>query len=120
MRVLVCGGRGYSDAERVCHALECLAPSLVIHGASSGADRIAGRWAIDRGVPSAAFEASWDFYRARVGAGKGNPAGPIRNASMLKFGQPDLVLAFPGDRGTADMVRKAEAAGIEVRKIGWG
>jgi hypothetical protein len=27
------------------------------------------------------------------------------------------VLAFPGGRGTADMVRQARAAGVEVREI---
>ena len=28
-----------------------------------------------------------------------------------------LVIAFPGGRGTADMVRRAKAAGIPVREI---
>jgi UDP-N-acetylmuramoylalanine-D-glutamate ligase len=30
---------------------------------------------------------------------------------------PDLVVAFPGGPGTADMVKKAEAAGRKVLKI---
>lgn len=28
--------------------------------------------------------------------------------------QPELVVAFPGGKGTADMVRKAKQAGLEV------
>jgi hypothetical protein len=32
--------------------------------------------------------------------------------------RPDFVLAFPGGRGTADMVRKALAAGVVVRRAG--
>jgi len=35
---------------------------------------------------------------------------------MLDKGQPDLVLAFPGGNGTADMIRRAEAANIPVKR----
>jgi len=44
----------------------------------------------------------------------GRKAGPIRNQQMLDEGKPNLVVAFPGGRGTADIVRRARAAGIEV------
>jgi predicted Rossmann-fold nucleotide-binding protein len=33
---------------------------------------------------------------------------------MLAEGRPDAVIAFPGGKGTADMVRKARAAGLPV------
>jgi len=33
---------------------------------------------------------------------------------MLKDGRPDIVLAFPGGTGTADMMRRARAAGVRV------
>ena len=36
---------------------------------------------------------------------------------MLDEGKPDLVIAFPGGRGTADMVRKANRAGVKVVEI---
>lgn len=32
-------------------------------------------------------------------------------------GKPDLVVAFPGGSGTADCVRRAKAAGVEVLVI---
>lgn len=32
-------------------------------------------------------------------------------------GKPDLVVAFPGGRGTADMVKRARAAGVEVIEV---
>ena len=44
---------------------------------------------------------------------RGRAAGHIRNQQMLDEGRPHLVVAFPGGRGTADMVRRARAAGIE-------
>jgi hypothetical protein len=33
---------------------------------------------------------------------------------MLKEGHPDLVVAFPGGKGTAGMIALARAAGIPV------
>lgn len=53
--------------------------------------------------------ADWD--------GLGRKAGPIRNQRMLDEGKPDLVVAFPGDKGTADMVRRARTASLEVLEI---
>lgn len=52
------------------------------------------------------FRADWEQC--------GRQAGPLRNARMLAEGRPDAVIAFPGGKGTADMVRKARAAGLPV------
>lgn len=41
-------------------------------------------------------------------------AGLARNQRMLEQCSPSAVIAFPGGRGTADMVRRAEAAGLPV------
>lgn len=112
MRVLVCGGRDYADYKRLSDVLGELYGSapfeVLIHGAASGADRLAGEWADQHGVPELPVPAQWGRY--------GNRAGPIRNAHMLNA-KPDLVVAFPGGRGTADMVRQARRAGVEVREI---
>jgi hypothetical protein len=35
---------------------------------------------------------------------------------MLKEA-PDLVIAFPGGKGTADMIRKARKAGIQIVEV---
>ena len=40
---------------------------------------------------------------------------PMRNQRMIAEGAaPDFVIAFPGGLGTADMVERAKAAGVEV------
>ena len=49
---------------------------------------------------------------------QGKAAGILRNMKMLAEEVPDLVLAFPGGRGTDDMVRRSQRAGIEVRMPG--
>lgn len=113
MRVLVCGGRDFSDKVAVWGWLQALHLSrgigMVIHGGASGADRLAAEWAKAEGVPATAYPASWKQH--------GRAAGPIRNHQMLTFGQPDVVVAFPGGRGTADMVRRARGAGIKVVEV---
>lgn len=136
-RVLVCGGRDYGvtdetlrrastdsvrlaalKAERlrcvgkVHEVLAPLAPDVVIHGGATGADSLAGRWALDNAVEQSVFsvsKADWDKH--------GKAAGPLRNARMLAEGKPNLVVAFPGGRGTEDMKRRARAAGVEVREV---
>ncbi|MGC2688682.1 MAG: SLOG family protein [Pseudolabrys sp.] len=105
MRVIVCGGRNYTDAEAIYAALDLLRPEVVISGCQTGADTIALNWASERRVETAKYPYRVDFGRS---------GGPKRNQQMLEEGKPDLVLAFPGGRGTADMVRRAKEAGIRV------
>lgn len=107
--VLCTGGRDFRDEKALWAALDRIHAKtpivLIITGSCSGADAIAERWAT-------AMHCSIDRYRAAWS--RGRCAGPERNARMIRYGQPDLVLAVPGGRGTADCVRQAEAAGIRV------
>ena len=80
--------------------------TLIIHGGASGADRLAGAWANQNGVNVVEYKARWKQF------GKG--AGPIRNRQMLDEGKPDLVVAFKGDRGTANMIKQADDRGVKV------
>jgi hypothetical protein len=112
--VLVCGGRDYDDVKavlRVLNAIHRETPiSLLVTGGASGADRHAETWAHLAGVRVAVYPADWKAH--------GRAAGPIRNAQMLALEAPRLVVAFPGGRGTADMVRKATDAGVSVQIVG--
>lgn len=112
MRVLVTGGRDFSDRKLLFETLDRLHSthvfSVLIHGDASGADRLAGEWAAAAGVRVEAHPAEWKKH--------GRAAGPIRNSMMLEE-KPGLVIAFPGGKGTADMVRKAKAAGLTVVMI---
>ena len=105
MKVLVCGGRDFNDAEAVHKALAAAHPSIIIHGGASGADALADAWARKRGIPVVVFRAEWGKH--------GRAAGPIRNRRMAEQ-QPDLVLAFPGGRGTANMIALATEKGLTV------
>jgi hypothetical protein len=132
MRVLVCGGRDFGDLTIATHlhnghklkeqkyaehtfihrTLDALLPDdcVVIQGRARGVDTAAEQWAWQRsGRTSEPFPADWDKY--------GKSAGYIRNAKMLSIGKPDLVVAFPGGKGTAMMIDLARKAGVEVKEI---
>ena len=104
-RVLVCGGRSFQAGRAVHKALNELRPSEVIAGDATGADALALDCAKLCGIPARKHWADWQRH--------GDRAGPIRNAEMLKA-EPDLVLAFPGGKGTEDMVRQARKVGVRV------
>lgn len=109
VRVLVCGGRDYADSIHVCDVLGALHAeypiSLLIEGGAQGADALARAWAESLKVDHVTERADWT---------QGGQAGPIRNQRMLDLWRPDLVVAFPGGRGTADMKTKARRAGVCV------
>jgi hypothetical protein len=84
---------------------------LLIHGGARGADRLADRFAKAHGWHVDEYLADWKTH--------GKRAGPIRNQRMLDEGRPQLVVAFPGGRGTADMVDRARAAGVSVRVVSY-
>jgi hypothetical protein len=124
MRILVCGGRDYKNYEAIARAIEAALPpsnesvagawlppmdTVLIHGGAPGADLLADKWAVTNWVKIEEFKADWGLH--------GKAAGPIRNQKMIDEGKPDVVVAFPGGRGTADMVRRARAAKIKVIEI---
>lgn len=110
-RLLITGGRDFTDADVIREAILDIEtrPDLVIHGDSAGADRVAGGIAEELGLDIWKFPAKWHIY--------GRSAGMRRNSQMLREGRPTHVLAFPGGRGTENMVMQAAKAGIPVRRI---
>ena len=126
MNILVCGGRDFSGLdegiEYIYAYLSRLLPEVGLEkkdiqwitGCAKGADQIP--YIIYYGDPGwkglLEFPAKWRTY--------GKSAGYIRNKQMLEEGKPSLVFAFPGGKGTENMVRLAKKAGdvlvVEVGK----
>ena len=71
-----------------------------------GGDEGAAEWGKSEDLKVLAFPANWQK--------PGKAAGPIRNRQMIEQGKPDIVIAFPGGRGTANMVLQSMHAGIPV------
>lgn len=112
MKILVCGGREYADKARMFAVLDKIRAdhliSHVIHGAARGADSLADAWALARGIQTVSCKANWAIH--------GNGAGHIRNAAMLGL-YPELVIAFPGGKGTASMVLQARTRKVPVMEV---
>lgn len=123
MRLLVCGGRDFKDVPLLWRTLDDLRDKtpepgirLVIDGASDdvtgpyvGADYWAHQWALARNIPTVRQHAKWRE--------QGRAAGPIRNEEMFERHQPEHVVAFPGGRGTANMIKVAEDGEIVVQHV---
>jgi hypothetical protein len=120
MRLLVCGSRTWTDRPRLWQVLDRLVTAhgdgqgVLIEGDARGADRLAGQLARERGWRLERYPADWTR--------QGKAAGLRRNTRMLQQGRPDLVVAFTvgplaASRGTADMVRRAQEAGVPVQVI---
>ena len=113
MRILVCGGRNFTDQALLNKTLDdahLAGPiTTLIHGTARGADSLADEWAASHGVVVAPYAPDWGRF--------GSAAGPMRNRRMLEQGRPQLVIAFPGNRGTRDMIKQAQQAGVPVLEI---
>jgi len=130
MRILVCGGRDFGHVRRTApleeeppHVLRAIEEYKFIHsaldeiikagsnitiisGGATGADSAVIDFAHIYFHPYEVYKADWNKY--------GKAAGFIRNKQMLEEGRPDLVVAFPGGKGTAMMVMLAKKDGVEV------
>lgn len=112
MRILVCGGRDFDRGDVLERVLDEVHKNkevtLVIQGCAKGADTLGWLWARKKGIELWSFRADWKHH--------GNAAGPLRNQKMIDEGKPELIVAFPtkNSRGTWDMVRRAEKAGIKT------
>lgn len=113
MKICVCGGRNYAEYKVLSKVLnearQIYGTFTLVHGDARGADTMAKNWAISHEVEYIAYPAQWDEF--------GNAAGYIRNRQMLEQGF-DLLIAFPGGRGTANMISITNQAGIPVLEIG--
>ena len=110
IRVLVTGGRDFTDQAEMDRVLDQIhrkrGISAIIAGGARGADTLAANWARRNNVALEEKPADWKKH--------GKSAGFKRNQEMLTKGKPNVVMAFPGGKGTAHMVETATKAGVKV------
>src|SRR5262245_61110918 len=118
MRILVCGGRTYDDRDLVWRTLDNYqrhhGSITIIQGDATGADALANR---QPNVTLISVPANWgDLSRpdalicTRADGSKYDANAGLRSYAEMLDEKPDLVLAFPGNKGTCDMLRRAEDA----------
>lgn len=113
LRVMVTGGRDYADRETAFRALDRIQRKhgvvCLISGCARGADTLGIDWATSRGIPVARYPVSRGVWKTL-----GKAAGCIRNTRMIQESTPDVAVAFPGGRGTADAVWKCRERGVLI------
>lgn len=120
MRVLICGGRHLNQhdvwnvlerdlKDYLLERFDNETIDLIIQGGASGADHGAKTWAKSEDIKCIEFKADWKKH--------GKAAGPIRNRRMLEVGKPDVVCAFEGGRGTANMIKLSYEFGVPVMPL---
>jgi hypothetical protein len=101
MKVIIAGGRGFHPTierlRKVVVLLESISVSEVVSGGAEGADAWGEKIADLAGLPVRTFPANW----TRLGL----EAGHVRNLRMADYA--DALIALPGGRGTADMIKAA-------------
>lgn len=141
MIIGVTGSRTWTDRKVIADAFDEITPPdkafhskllirelvMVLNGFAPGADRLCDLETMSRGWQPVRVPANWNSH--------GKAAGLLRNGAMIELAGSRAVawLAFisqctkpgcagrepHGTHGTADCVKQAEAAGIEVRRYGW-
>lgn len=138
MRILVCGSRDWTNKNKMEGVIFDIFQSgdTLIYGCCKGADRMSYNIVRKEFVTPIGdvafnvlpFPAPWDDIEGKpdyqIGVRQDGKkywkyAGPFRNQQMIDEGKPDIVLAFHNNiaksKGTMDMIKRANAAGIEVR-----
>ena len=111
MKLAVCGGRyenivaGRIDA--LLAVFEREGVTEVVTGGCMGIDQDAEYLARKSLLLTTTFRPAWDVY--------GKAAGPLRNAEIAAYA--DALVAFPGGKGTEDMVSKMEKLGKPVWRL---
>lgn len=121
--IQITGGREYTDGSAIYNTMKPYIEKygaknvLIRHGGARGADSLSHFQARRLGVPDDHIQArkpeyygySWDLDK------EGNAAGNLRNIAMLEEEpKPDIVLAFPGGKGTANMIEFAKERQILI------
>ena len=114
MKVIIAGGRDFNNYPLLKEKCDIILSKvkediIIVSGTAKGADLLGERYAVEHNYQIVYFPANWRLY----GAG----AGPIRNKEMAEYGD-SLILFWNGvSKGSADMLKKAEAKGLKTRII---
>lgn len=118
--VIIAGSRYYCNYNKLVAKCDSILANklndpecevVIVCGDARGADALGERYAWRHHLKVVHFPADWEMY--------GKAAGPIRNEKMARFA--DALIAFPlfgvANRGTLDMIRRAQQHHLQVRVI---
>jgi len=106
LKLAVVGSRDFNDYEFLKKMLDFHPCTRIISGGARGADTLAKRYAVERGISIKEFLPNWDVH--------GKSAGYRRNEQIVKACD-ELVAFWDGiSRGTKHSIDIAESAGKPI------
>jgi hypothetical protein len=116
IRIIIAGGRDFSDAVRLETAVDKLTAALdpkrmeIVSGMARGADKLGWEYAGRRGLDQTPFPADWDNQPRHV-------AGYLRNEVMAWYSSHLIAFWDGKSGGTQHMIELAKREGIDVRIV---
>ena len=108
MKVIICGGRNFTDYQYLNAYVKMVPPWIeiteVVSGHADGADTLGEQWATKNNIPLKIFPADWERL--------GRRAGPIRNIEMSKYAEGCIAFWDGESKGTKHMIDTAIKAGL--------
>ena len=110
MKVIVAGGRDFTDYKLTCKVLSKLKhPFELVCGEARGADNLGKRYAVENNLKIHSFPADWNRF--------GKSAGYIRNKQMAKFAEGLIAFWDGKSKGTKHMIDLAKQYGLKILVI---
>lgn len=118
-KLIVAGTRNFDDYELLTNKLVTLLMKRrccsliwneeIVSGGARGADMLAVKFAMERGLSFKVFLADWESY--------GKSAGPRRNRQMAEYADAAIVFWDGKSRGTQNMIQQMRELGKPVEVI---
>jgi YspA, cpYpsA-related SLOG family len=107
MKTAIVGSRNIENYDLLKQATKGLKITMVISGGAAGVDKMAERYAIEKGLPLTVLNADWQAH--------GKSAGMIRNAEIVKTADQVIAIWDGQSKGTAATINMAKKAGKAVK-----
>ena len=115
MKLIIAGGRDFTDYGRLCHVLEKLLsvnkPEAIVCGMAKGADALGHMWARENNIPVIEMPADWNTH--------GKSAGYIRNKEMAQVATHCICFWDNKSKGTKHMIDLAEEHNLKLRVVNY-
>jgi len=114
--VIIAGGRTFNDYDLLVESCDKLFvnkhPNIeIVNGGARGADRLGGKYAIQKGYKMKPFPADWDNF--------GKAGGYIRNKEMAEYADAALIFWDNKSKGSESMISLAKQYGLMLRVINY-
>lgn len=116
-KVIIAGGRTFNDYDLLVESCDRLLinkhPNIeIVNGGANGADRLGGKYAIQKGYKMKKFTADWDNL--------GKSAGYHRNKEMAEYADAAIIFWNGISKGAKHMIDLATEEGIQTKVITYG